>query len=62
MLLIDCSPKAQLIAVLFADGLRVHAGGLDRVEHIEFESGVPEDVGYVLRSPTALPVRVKLKN
>lgn len=35
---------------------------LDRVEHIEFESGVPEDVGYVLRSPTALPVRLQLRN
>ena len=35
---------------------------LDRVEHIEFEDGVPEDVGYVLRSPTALPVRVQVRN
>lgn len=31
---------------------------LAHVEWIEFEHGVPEDVGYVLRSPTELPVRL----
>ena len=35
---------------------------LARVEHIEFSDGVPDDVGYVLRSPTALPVRLQLRN
>ncbi|MCP3974319.1 MAG: cytochrome P450 [bacterium] len=35
---------------------------LDRVEHIEFVGAVPEDVGYVLRSPASLPVRVKFRS
>lgn len=34
---------------------------LDRVEHIEFAGAVPPEVGYVLRSPASLPVRLKFR-
>jgi cytochrome P450 len=37
-------------------------GLLDRVESIEWANGVPDDVGYVLRSPVNLPVRLRMKN
>jgi pulcherriminic acid synthase len=35
---------------------------LDRVEWAEFAGGVPEDAGYVLRSPVGLPVRVHYRS
>ncbi len=34
----------------------------DRVERVEFASGVPDDVGYVLRSPVDLPVRLHFRD
>jgi hypothetical protein len=33
---------------------------LDNVEEFEFSRGVPDDVGYVLRSPAHLMVNMKL--
>lgn len=34
---------------------------LDRAERFEFVGEVPEDVGYVLRSPAELPVRMRVR-